>query len=194
MSRYVRGKFKAMDLSQGVTLDGYPATLVQSEELAKMLPDVKMNPLVFQLQLPDDVIRARAKASREASTVADHQSADQGLPSRDGWDRVLLSESEDRGRGREQARSRVVEGDAGGDEPGGDQREVILNFRFAKATCLVDTLASQDSGIDFLQIHFWPGHANGPVQIACNKRDISHNPRIGSSLRESGTVLKQWAR
>lgn len=67
MSRYVRGKFKAMDLSQGVTLDGYPATLVQSEELAKMLPDVKMNPLVFQLQLPDDVIRARAKASGEAS-------------------------------------------------------------------------------------------------------------------------------
>jgi adenylate kinase family enzyme len=67
MSRYVLGKFKAMDLSQGVTLDGYPATLVQSEELAKMLPDVKMNPLVFQLLLPDDVIRARAKTSREAS-------------------------------------------------------------------------------------------------------------------------------
>lgn len=67
MSRYVRAKFKAMDLSQGVTLDGYPATLVQSEELAKMLPDVKMNPLVFQLQLPDDVIRARAKACGEAS-------------------------------------------------------------------------------------------------------------------------------
>jgi adenylate kinase family enzyme len=67
MSRYMRGKFQTMDLSHGVALDGYPATLAQSEELAKMVRELQMYPLVFQLQLPDDVIRARAKKTGQAS-------------------------------------------------------------------------------------------------------------------------------
>jgi len=67
MSRYMRGKFQHMDLSHGVALDGYPATLAQSEELAKMVGELQMYPLVFQLKLPDDVIRARAKKTGQAS-------------------------------------------------------------------------------------------------------------------------------
>jgi adenylate kinase family enzyme len=67
ISRYMRGKFQTMDLSHGVALDGYPATLAQSEELAKMVRELQMYPLVFQLKLPDDVIRARAKQAGQTS-------------------------------------------------------------------------------------------------------------------------------
>jgi adenylate kinase family enzyme len=67
MSRYVRGKFQDMDLSHGVALDGYPATLAQSEELATMVRELHMYPLIFQLNLPDEVIRARAKKTGQAS-------------------------------------------------------------------------------------------------------------------------------
>jgi adenylate kinase len=67
MSRYVRERLKTSDLSHGVTLDGYPATLVQAEDLAKMVPDLKLSPIAFQLELPDDVIRERAKKTGRQS-------------------------------------------------------------------------------------------------------------------------------
>jgi adenylate kinase len=67
MSRYVRERLKTSDLSHGATLDGYPATLVQAEDLAKMVPDLKLSPIAFQLELPDDVIRERAKKTGRQS-------------------------------------------------------------------------------------------------------------------------------
>jgi adenylate kinase len=67
MSRYLRTKVKTVDLSHGLALDGYPATLVQAEDLAKMVPDLKLKPIAFQLELPDDVIRERAKKSGQES-------------------------------------------------------------------------------------------------------------------------------
>ena len=67
MSRYLRTRLKTMNLGHGLALDGYPATLVQAEDLAKMLPDLHLKPIAFQLQLPDEVIRERAKKTGRES-------------------------------------------------------------------------------------------------------------------------------
>jgi len=67
MSRYLRERLKTADLSHGITLDGYPATLVQAEELAKMFPDLKMKLVALRLQVPDDTIRERAKTTGRES-------------------------------------------------------------------------------------------------------------------------------
>ena len=61
MSRYLRVRLKTADLSHGLALDGYPATLVQAEDLAKMFANADLKPIALQLKLPDDVIRERAK-------------------------------------------------------------------------------------------------------------------------------------
>jgi adenylate kinase family enzyme len=67
MSRYLRDRLKTADLSHGLALDGYPATLVQAEDLSKMMPDLKLKAIAFQLQVPDDVIRQRApKTGRQS--------------------------------------------------------------------------------------------------------------------------------
>jgi adenylate kinase len=67
MSRYLRERLKTADLSHGLALDGYPATLVQAEDLAKMVPDLKLKPIAFQFQVPDDVIRERARKTGRKS-------------------------------------------------------------------------------------------------------------------------------
>jgi adenylate kinase family enzyme len=67
MSRYLRERLKTADLSHGITLDGYPATLVQAEDLAKMFPDLKMKLIALRLQVPDDVIRKRAQTTGRQS-------------------------------------------------------------------------------------------------------------------------------
>jgi adenylate kinase family enzyme len=67
MSRYVRERLKTADLSHGIAFDGYPATLVQAEDLSKMVPDLKLKPIAFQLQVPDDVIRERSKTTGRQS-------------------------------------------------------------------------------------------------------------------------------
>jgi adenylate kinase len=67
MSRYLRIRLKTTDLKHGLALDGYPATLVQAEDLAKMIPDLGLKPIAFQLEVPDDVIRERAKKSGQVS-------------------------------------------------------------------------------------------------------------------------------
>jgi len=67
MSRYLRTRLKTVNLGHGLALDGYPATLVQAEDLAKMLPDLHLKPIAFQLQLPDEVIRQRAKKAGQES-------------------------------------------------------------------------------------------------------------------------------
>ena len=67
MSRYLRTRLKTVDLSHGLALDGYPATLVQAEDLSKMIPDLGLRPIAFQVAVPDDVIRERAKKSGQES-------------------------------------------------------------------------------------------------------------------------------
>ena len=67
MSRYVRERLKTTDLSHGIALDGYPATLVQAEDLSKMVPDMHLTPIAFQLLLPDDVIRERSRKTGRQS-------------------------------------------------------------------------------------------------------------------------------
>lgn len=67
MSRYLQERLKTADLSHGLALDGYPATLVQAEDLAKMVPGLNLKPIAFQLQVPDDVIRQRSKNTGRGS-------------------------------------------------------------------------------------------------------------------------------
>jgi len=67
MSRYLREKLKTADLSRGLTLDGYPATLVQAEDLSKMFPDLNMKLIALRLQVPDDTIRKRAQTTGRQS-------------------------------------------------------------------------------------------------------------------------------
>jgi len=67
MSRYLRERLKTADLSRGLTLDGYPATLVQAEDLSKMFPDLKMKLIALRLQVPDDTIRKRAQTTGRQS-------------------------------------------------------------------------------------------------------------------------------
>lgn len=69
MSRYLKARLEKTDLSHGLALDGYPATLFQAEELVKMLAGVSLKPIAFQLNVPDDVIRERAKKSGEAENT-----------------------------------------------------------------------------------------------------------------------------
>ena len=67
MSRYLRTRLKTADLSHGLALDGYPATLVQAEDLSKMIPGLGLRLIAFQLEVPDDVIRERAKKTGQES-------------------------------------------------------------------------------------------------------------------------------
>lgn len=63
MSRFLRERLKKTDLSRGLTLDGYPATLFQAEDLAKVFADSQMKLVALRLQVPDETIRKRAKAA-----------------------------------------------------------------------------------------------------------------------------------
>ena len=63
MSRYLRERLKTADLSHGLTLDGYPTTVFQAEQLAKMFPDLKLKLVALRLQVSDDTIRQRAKTA-----------------------------------------------------------------------------------------------------------------------------------
>jgi len=60
MSRFLRGRLDSMNLSQGVALDGFPATRSQADDLAKMISDFKLNAIVLQLEIPDETVRKRA--------------------------------------------------------------------------------------------------------------------------------------
>jgi len=63
MSRYLRERLKTADLSHGLTLDGYPSTVFQAEQLAKMFPDLKLKLVALRLQVSDNAIRQRAKTA-----------------------------------------------------------------------------------------------------------------------------------
>jgi adenylate kinase len=60
ISRYLRARLDKMDLSRGVALDGFPATRSQAEDLANMMGVLSLNPIVLQLEIPDDTVRKRA--------------------------------------------------------------------------------------------------------------------------------------
>ena len=60
MSRYVRARLDKTDLSRGVALDGFPATRSQAEDLANMIGELSLDPIVLQLEIPDDLVRKRA--------------------------------------------------------------------------------------------------------------------------------------
>jgi adenylate kinase family enzyme len=60
ISRYLRNRLEKMDLSRGVALDGYPATHSQAEDLANMIGVFSLDPIVLQLEIPDDTVRKRA--------------------------------------------------------------------------------------------------------------------------------------
>jgi adenylate kinase len=60
ISRYVRTRLDKTDLGRGVALDGFPATRAQAEELATMIADLSLTPIVLQLEIPDDTVRKRA--------------------------------------------------------------------------------------------------------------------------------------
>jgi adenylate kinase len=67
MSRYMNARLRAADLTHGIALDGYPATLYQAQELAKLVPGLGLKPIAFQLDVPDDVVRKRAQKSGQQS-------------------------------------------------------------------------------------------------------------------------------
>jgi adenylate kinase len=67
MSRYLRARLGSMDLGRGAALDGFPATQQQAEELAKMIQELHLNPIVLQLEVPDAVVRKRAAAAGRQS-------------------------------------------------------------------------------------------------------------------------------
>jgi len=67
MSRYMRDRLKTADLSRGIILYGYPATLVQAEDLANIFADLKLKLIALRLQVPDDTIRERAKTTGRES-------------------------------------------------------------------------------------------------------------------------------
>ena len=67
MSRYLRARLDSMDLGRGAALDGFPATQQQAEELAKMIQELHLNPIVLQLEVPDAVVRKRAAAAGRQS-------------------------------------------------------------------------------------------------------------------------------
>lgn len=67
MSRYMRERLKTADLSRGITLDGYPATVVQAEDLKNIFSELKMKLIALRLQVPDDTVRERAKTTGRES-------------------------------------------------------------------------------------------------------------------------------
>jgi adenylate kinase len=66
ITRCLRAKLDSMDTSKGIALDGYPATVLQSQDLAKIIADYGFKPVVLmQLEMSDSVVRKRAaKAGR----------------------------------------------------------------------------------------------------------------------------------
>ena len=68
----VAEKLASLDLTKGVVLDGYPASKDQADHLATLIAKLNLPaPIVFQLELPDDVARQRLKERRHADDKPD---------------------------------------------------------------------------------------------------------------------------
>jgi len=56
----LRAKLKALDVTRGFILDGYPATRHQADFLGALVKELKLpSPIILQLDVPDDVVRQR---------------------------------------------------------------------------------------------------------------------------------------
>ena len=63
----VADKLASLDLTKGLVLDGYPASKDQADHFAALIPKLNLPaPIVFQLDVPDDVIRQRLKERKRA--------------------------------------------------------------------------------------------------------------------------------
>jgi adenylate kinase len=62
VNELVQDRLSKMDLKNGVALDGYPATKDQADHFAVILKKLGLpQPIIIQLDVPDDVDRARLK-------------------------------------------------------------------------------------------------------------------------------------
>jgi len=62
LNRLVEEKLGSLDLSNGVILDGYPASKEQGDYLANMRQQLNLpKPVIIHLRVPDTVVRKRLK-------------------------------------------------------------------------------------------------------------------------------------
>jgi adenylate kinase len=55
-------RIRQTDLRRGFILDGYPSTHAQADHLDKIVKEMKLpSPLIVQIDVPDDVVRERAR-------------------------------------------------------------------------------------------------------------------------------------
>jgi adenylate kinase len=68
-------RMRKADLTKGFVLDGYPATRAQADFLDKVVKELNLpSPLIVQLDVPDEVVRQRAKkrgAARDKPEMVD---------------------------------------------------------------------------------------------------------------------------
>jgi adenylate kinase len=63
----VAEKLTSLDLTKGVALDGYPASKDQADHLAALAGKLGLPPpIIIQIDVPDDVVRARLKKRQRA--------------------------------------------------------------------------------------------------------------------------------
>lgn len=69
LNQLFREKVKSVDLAKGLILDGYPATKGQADYLAAFIKELGLvqEVTVFQLEVPDDVVRQRVKQGKSPS-------------------------------------------------------------------------------------------------------------------------------
>ena len=60
LNRLVEEKLRAVNLTKGVILDGYPAAKIHGDYFTKLVADLRFpKPIVIHLLVPDDVVRKR---------------------------------------------------------------------------------------------------------------------------------------
>ena len=65
MDAAVAARLRQMDAKRGFILDGYPRTIEQADKLAALVGELKLpNPIVIQLDVPDQVARERVKKQK----------------------------------------------------------------------------------------------------------------------------------
>ena len=68
----IRGRLAQDDASEGFVLDGFPRNMAQADALDEMLAEIgKPLTIVFELQVPDDVARARMATRAKEEGRAD---------------------------------------------------------------------------------------------------------------------------
>ena len=66
----LRAKLKALDVSAGFILDGYPATRHQADFLGVLVKEMKLpSPIILQLDVPDAVVRQRLAGKQKAEAL-----------------------------------------------------------------------------------------------------------------------------